>query len=336
METALPNLHPALVHFPLVLVPIAFIVDVVAQARRARPLRRLGALTWLLAAMATTATFFAGRSAADGLRHVPAMAQPAIGQHADWATSALVLCVAVALVRATLEWSNEGRWTPVGRGVAMLSAVALTGILLVTADKGGALVYRHGLGVDLPECVECPEGPSLAPEPEVVELESPILERSGASWVWHPARQDASALSAEPWPSRGAAYVLSGSHVLTFEPVLGDVQLAVQVDLSRFDGQLELQHHVGAAGHGALIVDSQGGFRLVDGGTDLDRGSATLGGVQEIVVNASGSHLKGMVDGATVVHGHAPARSPGRVALVFDGQGVVILEQLEIVPLEGH
>lgn len=335
METALPNLHPALVHFPLVLIPLALVFDVAALARRDRMLGRLGTVIWLAAAIAAAATFVAGRSAADGLVHVPAVAQPAIGHHADWATATLSLCVAVALLRAALEWM-EGRWTPVGRIVALLSAVALLGVLLVTADKGGALVYKHGLAVLLPECVECPETPPSASEPGAVEAESPLLEMSGASWVWRPTPRDASSLGAVAWPGRGAAYEILGSHQLTFEPVLGDVQVTVRVDLSRFDGEFELRHHVDAEGGGALVVDNEGRFRLVDGEAELARGSATLGGVHEIAVNASGTHLKGMLDGAMVVHGHAPARSPGRVAVALDGRGIVIVEQLEIVPLEAH
>ncbi len=336
METALPNLHPALVHFPVVLIPAALSLDLIALVRRDPIFSQLGVLAWWLAAISTAATFVAGRSAADSLVSVPAAAQPAIGLHADWATVSLALCIAVALSRTVLQRARATPGATRGRVAVLLAATALVGVVFITADKGGALVYRHGLAVALPECAECPVTPPAPPAATAGEAAEPLLELVDGDWVWRPSPRHAAALETTPWPSRGVAYAVDGAHVVTFEPVLGDVQVQARVDLSRFDGVLELRHHVNEEGRGALVVDSDGGFRLLDRDTVLGRGAATLTGTHEISVSASGSHLKGLLDGAMVVHGHAPSREPGRVEFVLDGDGIVVVEHLELIPLDPH
>ena len=70
--TALPNLHPALVHYPIALVTLGFALDAFATMRRSVPgLDGFSAAVWGLAAAGAGATYLAGQRAADGLARLP-------------------------------------------------------------------------------------------------------------------------------------------------------------------------------------------------------------------------------------------------------------------------
>ncbi len=333
MDLALPNLHPAIVHFPLAFVPLALLCEAGWALFRGTILRRLAAAVWTLAAIAATTAFLAGRAAADGLTDVPAQVQPHIGEHSDWATATLVLLLGVALLRGLAEVRPEAAWGRVVHAAGALLGLGAGATLFVTADKGGALVYRHALAVTVPECPTEEAQPGAAPPSR--DGRPLLLEQDGA-YAWRPTDADLEAAGAQRWPERGTALAVSGSEEVTFENTFGDVQVNAWLDLSAFDGHVELLHHRSGRQEGAFVFATTGTASLVDRSpepSELDTAQFPFTGRHAFAINATGSHLKGLVDGKTVVHGHSAARSPGTVALRFEGAGIVGLERVEVVPL---
>jgi hypothetical protein len=136
---------------------------------------------------------------------------------------------------------------------------------------------------------------------------------------------------------RGVAFAVEGAHTLAFEPELGDVQVNAWLDLAGFKGEVHLLHHLAEGSGGALVIHTEGQMELVDRGNEhrsLDTATLLLDGRHAFAVNAAGGHLKGLVDGKTVVHGHAPAHPYGKVALHFEGTGFVGVELVEVLPLD--
>lgn len=333
MDLALPNLHPALVHFPLAFVPLALVLDGGWILSRGRAVRRLAALTWAAAAVAATIAFLAGRAAADGLTDVPAQVQPHIGEHSDWATATLALLLGVAVLRGLSELRPDATWGRVARVAGALLGLGAGAALFVTADKGGGLVYRHAVAVAVPECPTEEAQPVAAPPAR--DGRPLLLEQDGA-YAWRPTDADLEATGAQRWPDRGIAFAVSGSAEVTFEDTFGDVQVNAWLDLSAFDGHVELLHHQSGEREGAFVLATTGTASLVDRSpepSELDTAQFPFTGRHAFAVNAAGSHLKGLVDGQTVVHGHAPAHEEGTVALRFEGSGIVGVERVEVVPL---
>ena len=149
--TALPNLHPAIVHFPLALLAVGLGFDLLCLLlRRQKWLDSATASLYLLGALGAGAAFLSGRWAEDSLSAVPPAVQPYIAAHADVAQWTLISFAIIAAARTALAWkerlSGEVRVHLIRLSLIFASGAAL-GLLWVTADRGGALVYRHGVAV---------------------------------------------------------------------------------------------------------------------------------------------------------------------------------------------
>ncbi|RMH20400.1 MAG: hypothetical protein D6696_08310, partial [Acidobacteria bacterium] len=161
--THLPNLHPALVHFPIALLPAALFCDLGALLfRRHDWLARAATLLYVLAAAGGAAAVKAGELAADGLEEVAATLQPAIGRHSDYAHYAAWTLIAVAVLRLAAAWPRLRRLAVALRSLALAVAVAGLGLLAYAADLGGALVFVHGVAVARPQAPPAPAPPPPA------------------------------------------------------------------------------------------------------------------------------------------------------------------------------
>ncbi len=170
--TELPNLHPAVVHFPIALLPVAIGFDLVALVGwlRRRPLAEgATAALYALAALGGWAAVWAGEEAEDSLSGLSAPVETLIEDHEAWARRFLYTVAAVAAARlAVAWWSRHGgearrRAVLAARGLVLAGALAALGLLVGTADRGGGLVFRAGVAV---MAVPAAEEPPPAPLPE--------------------------------------------------------------------------------------------------------------------------------------------------------------------------
>ncbi|MCB1057904.1 MAG: hypothetical protein KDD11_20575 [Acidobacteria bacterium] len=149
--TSLPNLHPAVVHFPIALAPVALLFDLMALAQRSRRSEwiRAANAVWVLAALGALVAFWAGGEAEDSLTTgLSAAAHARIENHSEWASATLWAFGSIAVLRLILSrWFEKSTWK-----LVIVAALGLVGVGLVayTADLGGDLVYRHGIAVERP------------------------------------------------------------------------------------------------------------------------------------------------------------------------------------------
>ena len=139
-----PNIHPLLVHFPIALLIAAAAVDVVGWVfRRSRVVRQTATLLYVLGTGAAVVTYFTGRAASQAV-WLPGMAQAVVGEHWNWAFRTVWFFGIVTALRLVLITRRD-------RGPAVTAAFALAGLLGIgllveTGDRGGRLVYEHGVG----------------------------------------------------------------------------------------------------------------------------------------------------------------------------------------------
>lgn len=161
-NTALPNLHPALVHFPIALFPLALAFDLAALIARRRSLDRVTALLYVLAVLAAWLAAWAGERAAESLTGLTADVEPLIEGHERWAERFVWTATAVTGARLLLAWREAvasgrelserfGRPQRLGllpaRTLVLAAGLGALALLVGTADRGGSLVYRSGVAV---------------------------------------------------------------------------------------------------------------------------------------------------------------------------------------------
>ena len=357
--TALPNLHPALVHFPIALSAVALLFEAVVWLRwYSAPADRYAAALWILAAAGAGATYAAGRVAADGVGALSPAADAALASHAD---AGLVTASSLGLLALLRAWlvKRGARHAPDRRDglrvVALLLALIVQGIVAYTADLGGALVFRHGVAVSERPARAAKAAISMTATSSRHESATPIglVHLEDGSMVWKPHVGEEAALGeiltpvgatavrvvTAPAGTEGLSLLASGRTLLVFPDAWEDVQLEARVDLSAFDGTLALGARVAGDSSGGFVrIRSDGTTQLVArrAGEEeiLDEAHASAsGGVKTLGLSAVGRHWKGFMDGVTVVHGHSQLPVSGRAALLLDGAGTVRLISVRISPV---
>lgn len=135
---SMPNWHPLLVHFPIALLTCYLLLDVVgAVGRKADWRRQAGSLLYL-------GTLFAAAAVALGLRaaasvpHGEAVHSILVShQHHGFAVLGMALLLSLWR-RFAPEWWKLPH---------LLLSTIMVAIMIHGADKGGLMVYGHGVGV---------------------------------------------------------------------------------------------------------------------------------------------------------------------------------------------
>ena len=141
-----PSIHPLLVHFPITLLITAFAVDLISTWRPVSPSIRASA-SWLYCggALMALAAYFSGLGAASTVL-VSFDEDVAVTAHFTWAERTTWFFVFFASFRLSMSyiWHSTARWL---RVASLLIALTGIGMLLATAEHGGRLVFRYGVGV---------------------------------------------------------------------------------------------------------------------------------------------------------------------------------------------
>jgi len=142
----------------------------------------------------------------------------------------------------------------------------------------------------------------------------------------------------------GLTLSLDGSTTLVLPGNYSDVQVEASLVLVDWQGTVGVAHHVDRQGKGehdmaAFVVSSDGTATLFDVRQGERRNLDTkqtegLGRSVNLAVSVAGGHLKGLLDGKVVTHGHIAASPAGACGLTFEGTGQVRIEEVKVVPLD--
>lgn len=162
--SSLPSpLHPAVVHFPIVLILLGTAAAIVAAFMARTQLRILVVMLLVLGAGGTVVAVSTGERDGEAVDH-RAATETLLDAHEDWAerTQAAALAAAALAVAAVLAF----RWPTIQRGVSAACAIVALGASVCvyqTGHRGGQLVYRHGAGVNLAPAGALSAEPPSAP-----------------------------------------------------------------------------------------------------------------------------------------------------------------------------
>lgn len=352
----LPNIHPLVVHFPIALLAVAVIIELVRLVMPERTwLTHTVMLSYVLGTLGLVASFITGRSAAETV-DVAGQATTVLTTHEDWALASMIFFIVLTLIRGATLWFTLDRMRSVISGLAVLGLIGMW-LVWVTGERGAELVFRHGAGVQAVEQMQH-ELQTLEEELEALRgAAAPQVAGDGSQWSWRVAPGSEQALrDAFHWIEGESGELDTrliedgeGGHALTLEPAGGPVMLVMQEPMQAvegrlqfnaddFDGAVELVHNVEGPDtyqYLRLAGGVMGQGQITDGADDLlGEGEAVSSGWKEMRVQASGGHFYGHLNGEQQIHTHASQMNSGYAGLRISGSGTLLVRRLSFERLE--
>lgn len=142
--SAMANIHPLLVHFPIAFLSVFFIVEILGAVFKSERFHK--AASWFLfcGALGAAAAVVAGFRAAATVPHVEEAVHDIMENHEHLMVAVLTMTLILFF------WRLFGRRTLAGK--ARLAYLFIAFVMVVTmafgADYGGLLVYKYGVGVE--------------------------------------------------------------------------------------------------------------------------------------------------------------------------------------------
>ncbi len=138
----MPNLHPLIVHFPIALLTVAVLCELLACFRKSPRLNDAALIIAIAAAVGALLAVVTGLLASNT---VPAISETRLAFESHATLGYLVLASALAFAALKLA----GRLLNTDRFLMAQIIVGVAGVILtfMAAREGGELVYRHGVGV---------------------------------------------------------------------------------------------------------------------------------------------------------------------------------------------
>jgi uncharacterized membrane protein len=142
-------LHPAMVHFPIVLIVLGTLASVIAVFWRKGYVPAFAAALLVMGALGAWAAIATGKSDGGLVENTSAGVEPLLEAHENWAERTLTATAIAAVI--AIGAAALFRFPRAARGVAVAAALAAgvaSWTVYETGHRGGALVYQHGTGVN--------------------------------------------------------------------------------------------------------------------------------------------------------------------------------------------
>ncbi len=143
-------LHPAVVHFPIVLIFLGTLLSFLTIFTRRGALPQFAAVILILAAGAAQLAVNTGGDQADEVIQRMPDAKPLVRVHAEWGEQMRTVAVSAAISAVVaLAFYRLARFRRILAFVTTMIAAAACYCAIEAAAHGGAMVFHHGVGVQV-------------------------------------------------------------------------------------------------------------------------------------------------------------------------------------------
>ena len=144
--SSMVNVHPLIVHFPIAFLVAFFLIDLIGSLINSKSWRQLAGGLLYLGTIAAAAAVFAGFLAADSVEHGENV-HLIMGKHKFFGISVFCLSTVLSFWRLL----SRGMIGGMANVVFLLFAALLNILIMLGADLGGLMVYKHGVAVEAVE-----------------------------------------------------------------------------------------------------------------------------------------------------------------------------------------
>lgn len=344
-----PNIHPMIIHFPIVLLILAVLLDLTGLLlSKSDWIRKSAFLLYILGTIAAVIAFITGNAASDSIE-IPANAFSAINEHADWAETTLWFFSIYTIIRLSI-----GIFFKSLKKIFIIPIV-LIGILGIyflyqTGDHGAQMVFGYGVGTG--NLIKQEKQKNDTTEKEHIS-DSTFTINGNGSWKliadngiikvlsekfkWIEGSLDGLSPMFDPAESVLMFHKVPES-IFIYDNKLKGVQVTAKINIDDFTGELELIHHF-------VDKNNYDFLGLKDGEISLSRKSNgeikifekekfTNKDWLEIKVVSEGTHFRGYINNKMVVHGHGTEPESGGIGIRINGNGIFYLSLVEVQSLQ--
>ncbi len=141
---ALPNIHPLIVHFPIALFSTFLLLEIISMMRRSERVFHAASWTLFMGVIFAGIAILLGMQAARTVPH-GGIIHSVIDKHQSYATAASAIALILSLWR--LIASERLVTLALPRWIHLFLAVIMVVLIFLTADLGGLMVFKFGVGV---------------------------------------------------------------------------------------------------------------------------------------------------------------------------------------------
>jgi uncharacterized membrane protein len=340
MFQELPNFHPMVVHFPIALIFIAVLADIFGIVKKQPEWISWTAVSlYILAALGAIAAFLTGRAALETVT-VPAQARAVLTGHENLALYTMWSLIVYGAIRVVFLFVAV---KPYIKNALIIPAIGIIILISITADRGGELVYAHGVGVAAAQT-------SQIAVTDITSGSAPIVDERGTIY-WKTDKNSYRYFPLVFYPLKGADALqpvikkglTPGDTVLSLElireapsmwvtgPRTNNVQVTGTINASNLTGSFALIYNVLDAQNYDFVRFEENSTvmgRFQNGSEQIfDTKDVELSGWHQIKVVSSGTHFYAYVDDRLLSHWHVPAGLEGHTGILLNGTGEVFIKE---------
>lgn len=344
-----PNLHPLIIHFPIVLWFTGLLFSFIEFIFPAKwSITKAAYFLYGLAGLAAVVAWLTGRQAAD-TEFIPPEAQTVLSTHADSGLITMIVIIVMSAIFLILNRIDRWNEVRVFKGLNVLGSAAVAILIGYTADLGGQLVFTHGIGTQ-PLDQRFASGAAGTVDTE----KAVFIQYPDGGWRWQ-SGQDSRASIRNNFTVDEFSAISDNDTLLVIPPakttetftfnlnypeIYQDVQVYTRINPAEFTGLIDLTYHVQASGEYDFLRITNDEIKL---GRTEQNGKDTIfdtspvpDGADWITVSVvgAGRHFRGYINDDLIVHGHAKELSPGSTGLILNGSGQVKIDWIEVQPLK--